>query len=153
MFPKIFLALGKKVVAKTPVRNCCARSRKRKEKMTQHLGNVGPVVPLSLCTRRWKGKKASKTFIGHCVTSCCWVAVGRLTMCYQGGLRFPIDFPSSKHCQIFLNNSEYFWTYLGGLRFLLIFLRLSIAKNISRDRKYECNAFPSLVFHPWFTFD
>ena len=152
MFPKIFLALGKK----NTCQKLLCKEPKKKKKDDSTFGQCWTSCPLvadKQCTRRWKGMKASKTFIGHCVTSCCWVAVGRLTMCYQGGLRFPIDFPSSKHCQIFLNVSEYFWTYLGGLRFLLIFLRLSIAKNISWDRKYECNAFPSLVFHPWFTFD
>ena len=45
-----------------------------------------------------------------------------------GGTEVPIDFPSSKHCQIFLNVSEYFWTYLRGQRFLLIFLLLNIVK-------------------------
>ena len=47
-YPNIFWLWGGNVLAKKAVRNCCARSQKRKEKMTQHLGNVGPVVPLSL---------------------------------------------------------------------------------------------------------
>ena len=132
MFPKIFLALGEKVVAKTPVTNRCARQGAEKERKDDstfgQCWTSCSLVADKRCTRSWKGMKASKTFIGHCVTSCCWVAVGRLTMCYQGGLRFPIDFPSSKHCQIFINVSEHFWTYLRGQRFLLIFLLLNIAK-------------------------